>query len=136
MSGWTSFSETSVAERSPVSRAKRLEIELGAAGDHGETDTVAIAADHEGLPDLFQRHADLGGDRLGREIVGIDLVFAQLVRDPQAIEEAGGVGLHAPPSCPVSDAARKACPSPIPSPRGRGRGSERIEITELLVGIP
>jgi hypothetical protein len=64
------------------------------AGYNGEVDLATIGANDERFEDLFRREADFRGDTLGREVVGIDFVFAQLVCDVVLIEEANGVGLH------------------------------------------
>src|ERR1700738_124324 len=47
----------------------------------------------EGLEDLLGGHADLVSYGDGGEVVGVDLVGAELVADGEGVEEAGGVGL-------------------------------------------
>ena len=60
---------------------------------------MAVTAGDEGLKNLPGREADLGGDADGAQVLGIDLrpaqcvVAAQLVGDPEVVEDAGGVGL-------------------------------------------
>ena len=54
---------------------------------------AVVGLGEEGFEDLLGGEADLFCDGDGGEVVGIDLVGAQLVGDVEAVEEAGGVGL-------------------------------------------
>ena len=70
-----------------------LQVKLAVAGHDGQADAVLVATGHQRLEDLLGGHPDLAGDRLGGQVVGIDLVLPKLVADAQAIEESDGVGL-------------------------------------------
>src|SRR3954454_12412893 len=53
--------------------------------------TVLVAPGDQGLEHLLGGHPDLPCDRLGGQVVGIDLVGPQLERDAQVFQQAHGV---------------------------------------------
>jgi hypothetical protein len=73
-----------------------FEVEFGVAGEDGEEVIGFAGGDdgfgEEGFEDLFDREADFFGDGWGGEVVGVDLVGAELVRDFKSVELAAGVG--------------------------------------------
>jgi hypothetical protein len=73
------------------------ELKCAVARHDRQADAVLVAAGHQRLEDLLGRQADHAGDGFGGEVVGIDLVLAQLVADAKAIQPPHGVclgGLH------------------------------------------
>ena len=69
-----------------------LEVERSVAGDHGEANPHLVAPSHQGFENLLGRQADFPGDRLGGEVVGVNLVFEQGMGDPSQFEEPHSVG--------------------------------------------
>jgi len=59
---------------------------------------AAGGACHQRFENLLGRQSDFGGDGFGGQVVGIDLVFAQLIANAVLIEQARGVGLGGHPS--------------------------------------
>src|SRR5205823_5031865 len=71
-----------------------FEVEVLIARNDREADAVLVAARDECLEHLRRREADLRRHALRGEIIRIDFVLADLVRDAEGIEQARGVGLH------------------------------------------
>jgi hypothetical protein len=70
-----------------------FEVELCVPGHDRHAHSVAIATGDERLENLLRRKSKFGGDGLGGEVVGINLVFPKLIWDVQPVEQPHGVGL-------------------------------------------
>ena len=98
----------------PVARraGQSLQIKFLITRDDCRTDSVAVAARHQGLEYLLRRQADLRGYGLRRQVVGINLVLPQFVTDTQLVEQTHCVGFlgHG------FDCKGKAHPQPLKGP--------------------
>jgi hypothetical protein len=71
-----------------------LEIEVRAGRHNREEDAGAVSAANQRLEHLLGRQPHLARDGLGREVLFVDFVLAQLVADPECLEDPRGVRLH------------------------------------------
>src|SRR2546422_10790700 len=71
-----------------------LEVELGGCGDHREQHAAAVSPADQRLEDLLRRQLHFARDGLRREVLLVDFVLAQLVADPERVEDPRSVGLH------------------------------------------
>ncbi|HEX3091644.1 MAG TPA: hypothetical protein VHW72_03415 [Candidatus Angelobacter sp.] len=74
---------------------------------------MTITTRQQRFKDLLRRHSDFGRDGLRRQIVGVNLVFAQFVLHAHGLKQSDGVGFHF--LCRSAlERARPACaPSPM-----------------------
>ena len=72
-----------------------LEVELGVGRNHRQADTQLVAAHDQGLEHLVGGHPHLRCHLFGGDMIGVHLVLLKSVRDAEAIQQPGGVGLHA-----------------------------------------
>jgi hypothetical protein len=73
---------------------ERLQVEHRVRGYDRKADPVLVVPDDQRLEHLLRRQADLLRDDRCRHMIGGDLVFTELVRNAEPVEQAGSVRLH------------------------------------------
>ncbi len=78
----------------PVARRlrQRLEVELVVARNHGQANPLAVSAYRKRLEYLLCGKPDLRRHRLGGKIVRIDVVLADLIANPELIQDTRCIG--------------------------------------------